>query len=229
MRICESRSRVCRAREIRSGAGAAPPLEVDEGRDGAPVPGAMRHQVEMGRAPVLDQCRPCVPADASIELFQVAVAVPARADQLAFSPLFGVDLDDALRADAAAVGTLEPGKDPGPAAEVTGQAPAAAFQDVGEAGRRAAERTDAEVPYAVAEVRAAPGEVVFQDRAQTAAGEKAEGFGREREALTRPAAPGHQNLAVRLQRLTKRRTPLEQGLPFLQKRGVGHWPVHRPP
>src|SRR2546425_10430414 len=92
-------------------------------------------------------------------------------------------LEGGLPVASAVLGPNEQGTEPDPAAEVTGQSPAAAFQDVGEAGRRAAERTDAEVPYAVAEVRAAPGEVVFQDRAQTAAGEKAEGFGREPEAL----------------------------------------------
>src|SRR5215813_9062280 len=55
---------------------------VDQRRDPPPVAGAPGHEVEMGGTPVLDERRPAVVLDPTIQLLDVAPAPPAGGDRV---------------------------------------------------------------------------------------------------------------------------------------------------
>src|SRR5207247_9062369 len=92
---------ICTARD--SGA----PGELKERGDGTPVPLAAGHQVEVRRAPVLDERRARVPAQSPIELLDVRFAPPARGDEVAFLPLLRLEANEVLRRLRAAARAAE--------------------------------------------------------------------------------------------------------------------------
>src|SRR5437667_6458811 len=114
--------------------------ELDDRRYGPPVALAVGDEVEVRRAPVLDQRGPGVPARPPVHLLDIATALAAGGHQVALLAgllrrqpyLVGGALDAAERA-------AELGEGPGATAEMTGQHAATVLDHVDEAWRAAAE------------------------------------------------------------------------------------------
>src|SRR5262245_5081523 len=68
-------------------------LQFDERGDGAPVARSMREDVQVGRAPVLDERRATVPAHPPIKLLEVVLTGPAGADLVTLLLVFPLELD----------------------------------------------------------------------------------------------------------------------------------------
>src|SRR4051812_5229056 len=154
--------------------------QLDDGGDRPPVTLAVGDQIEVRRAPVLDEGRARIPAGAAVHLLDIAPALAAGGDQVALLPrllrgephLVGGAVD-------AAEGTAQLGEGPGARAEVAGQAAAAVLDDVDESGRAAAERADPERPRVLRKVIARGCEQRLERGAQARAGDKRERAGAE--------------------------------------------------
>ena len=122
------------------------PLD-QRGHRASSIPAPSAIEIEMRRAPVLDQRRAAVPARAAVDLLDIGPALATGGDHVALLPrLLGHEPDEVLGAVDAAERAAQLGEGPGAAAEMTGQPPPAVLDDVGEPGWTAAERTDAERP-----------------------------------------------------------------------------------
>src|SRR3989442_1076998 len=73
------------------------PGQLDQGRDRTPVACVDGNEIEMGRSPVLDQRRTCVPAHSAVELLDVATTLLASGDEVALLLLLGVQAHQILR------------------------------------------------------------------------------------------------------------------------------------
>ena len=120
--------------------------------------------------------------------------MPAGGDEVAFLSLLGLEASEVCGGLRAAERTAESREDPAAAAHVAREPTLARLDEVAEAGRRAAVRTDAELPASLREMDPASGEVPIERRTQRAAGEEAHGLGAEakvcRQRLEPDTAPG---------------------------------------
>src|SRR5438552_2211788 len=155
--------------------------EVDQRGDGAPVALADGDHVEVRRSPVLDERRAGVPAYPPVELLDVGFALSAGGDEVAFLLLHRLEANEVFGGLCTAERTAQSWKHPAAPAHVTREPTLAGVGQVAEAGRRAAVRTDAEIPTPLGEMDPAPGEVPIERRPESAVCEEARGLSTKTE------------------------------------------------
>src|SRR2546430_2240495 len=103
----------------------------------------------MRRAPVLDQPTPSVPADATVDLLDVATARPAGAHGITLFRILGHQPHELGRDPGAAEWAHETGERPARAAEMTGQLAAPVLDQIGKGRRSTAAGANAQIPFTV--------------------------------------------------------------------------------
>src|SRR6266508_2890325 len=157
--------------------------ELDQRGDRAPVVLAVGDEVEMGRAPILDQRRPGVPAQTPIQLLHIAATGATRGHGVSLVGALGKQPHEVFARPVAAERAHEARERPVRRAEVTRELASPVLEKVGEAGRGAAAGTDAQIPFAGRDVLSALGEVRGKRRAQAGDCQEGEGLLRELAAF----------------------------------------------
>src|SRR5688572_28711787 len=109
----------------------------------------------MGRAPVLDDRRPGVPAAAPVDFLDVATAGPARSNRKPFVGPVGDEPDQVVGLTAATERAGEAGERPVRIAQMAGELTTPVLEEIGTPGRAATARADTAFPEAILDMSTA--------------------------------------------------------------------------